>query len=719
MNNNSLLLRIGTRSSKLAIVQTEAAVSKLSHLLPAVSFEVLSMSSPGDEDRTTDLERSDPDFFTRYLDGAIEKGELDCAIHSAKDLADNLPATLQWFWLPWHEDPRDVIVFRENEDINSLPQNPKIGISSTRRRVYCQKRFPNGSLLGVRGNIEERLHQLDNGEYDLLIMAGAALKRLSLEHRITEWIPLADLRTPEGQGYLAITYRKVDQRLHRIRSLFLKTAVFIGGGAGDPNYCTLAGWNELQNCDICIFDALSPEGLLKKLPSHIRLVDAGKRQGKYKIPREKLDRLIVDLVRQGKKVARLKGGDPGIYGRLAEEIRIMENHHLPYRVIPGVSSLNVATTGTGMLLTRRGISKGFTVITPQLSENKNEGVGRQVREGLALVFFMAVGKTGEITTQLLKEGRPGSEPASMIFGAGSLNQIIISGCLSDITNKVKGFPTRLPGIFVVGNIADLSYLYKKHYNALDGKRVLITCSEVLQQEAEIEILNLGGIPIKFPLIRLDPTSGAKEALRDIKIYDWVVLTSPSAVYCLISTLKELEMDLRSIPSIIVPGPGVSRELHKHGLKAEVEPGKEYGAKTMLQAAEQVIKPNQRILRLRSHLASRIVEQTLSQYGANVTDCVLYKNSSIQYDKLPRFDLIFFGSGSAVRVFLDNWGETSLTKKISVAIGKPTADTMTSYHCPPTIISHESTTRDSIKSLATYLVNEHLKQPIKTHIPLNP
>lgn len=709
MTRNSLTIKVGTRSSRLAIVQAKAALGKLSQLFPILSCKLVPMSSPGDEDKTTCLEKSDPDFFTRHLDEAVEKGELDCAIHSAKDLPDNLPSSLEWFWLPWREDPRDAIVLRQTEKVGSHRQHLKIGISSERRRAYCEKRFIGASLMSIRGNIEERLSQLDSGQYDLLIMAIAALNRLGLSHRITEKIPLSDLTSPDGQGYLAVTYRRIDDRLQRIRNLFVKTAVFVGGGSGHPDYCTLAGWKEIQNADVCIFDALLPQELLNHIPSTVKLIDAGKRHGRYTIPREKLDSLIVDLVREGKKVVRLKGGDPGIYARLAEEIEVLERYRLPYRVIPGVSSLNAATTGTGLLLTRRGKSRGFTVATPRFSGETNGGIGAKFRENLPLVFFMAVTKTKEIVNQLIAEGRAKTDPAAVVFGAGSYNETIVSGNLDEITQKVEQFETELPGLLIVGEVADLSYLYKRHHSALEGKRVLITSSESLQRKTEMEILNFGGIPVGFPLIQLNPDLDAKETLKNINCYDWIVLTSPSAVHCLISLLRELEMDIRKIPPIVVSGPGVTRALRAHGLTPDVEPSKEYGAASMLQAAAQKLRRGERVLRLRSKLAGRVVTEALSQQELVVTDCILYDNIPIRYDKLPAFDYVFFASRSAFRTFWDQWGGSALEGKTSIAIGNPTANTMTSHDCPPTLISKESTASVAIQTLAAHCIDDKLKQ----------
>ncbi|MBI2437763.1 MAG: hydroxymethylbilane synthase, partial [Lentisphaerae bacterium] len=191
MRKSSRVLRAGTRSSKLALVQARSALRNLQAALPGIAFEEVHFSSPGDRDRASDLQESPPDFFTRDLDQALSASKLDCAIHSAKDLPEPMPAELDWCWLPWREDPRDALVLSIGKGLAELPAQPRLGVSSARRADYGRKRFPKAHLLPIRGDIEDRLAQLDAGAYDLALMAGAALRRLGLDDRIAEWIPLA------------------------------------------------------------------------------------------------------------------------------------------------------------------------------------------------------------------------------------------------------------------------------------------------------------------------------------------------------------------------------------------------------------------------------------------------------------------------------------------------------------------------------------------------
>ena len=516
----TIKLKTGARNSALSITQTKKTVKELEKVFPDVVWDVLAMSSPGDRDKNTDLRESSPDFFTKDMDDALIKGDIDCAIHSAKDLPYPLRNEIDWFWLPWREDPRDVLVGnkvsgfsvqvsgKQNEEntepnTSTLQQsNLRIGISSERREEYCKQRFPEAELLPIRGNIEQRVAQLDEGKYDLLIMAAAGLKRLGMVDRISEYIPLEEMPAPPGQGFIAVTFRAGDRRFETMRKLFVKPVIFAGAGPGNPDFVTLATINELKKCDVCLYDSLAPKELLQYLPENAESVFVGKRSGKHSKKQFEICELLTELSRQGKRVVRLKGGDPGVFGRLAEEVDVLDDISLPFRVIPGISSLNTATAGTGLLLTRRGLSRGFSVMTPRKSGSADfAGIDGEEYSKFPLAFFMGTSVVEDIIRNLISEGRDKDEPAAMVFGAGKLEQKIVSGTLSDISGKLnEREKDDQPGIFLVGETTDSKFLYPEH-GALNGEKVLVTCSDALQEKASCEVRRFGGVPVPLPLIK--------------------------------------------------------------------------------------------------------------------------------------------------------------------------------------------------------------------------
>jgi len=705
MKGSTPCLKFGTRTSRLALVQTRDAIRRLATTLPGLQFEEVGVSTPGDRDLTLDLRESPQDFFTRDLDDKLLAGEIDFAVHSAKDLPDPLADGIDWCWLPWHEDPRDVLIRPPGLGLDSLATDARIGVSSDRREEYCRLRFPDAQQLPIRGNIEERLSQLDDGQFDLVVMAGAALNRLGLQYRVTEWIPAADLAAPDGQGYLAVTFRAGDDKMLRVRSLFVKAVTFAAGGVGSGGTCTQDVIKALRRCDVCLHDALMGQDLLDHLPAHARRIHVGKRCGRHSLPQPEITDLICTYARRGGRVTRLKGGDPGIFGRLAEEVESLERLALPYRALPGVTSLTAATTGTGMLLTRRGQSRGFCTMTPRKQGGGLESVGEAARAQLPIVFYMAVSSTKEIAEELVAEGMAPDTPAAVVFGAGSDQAYTVKGTIGDLAEKISGKEHELPGTLLVGDVA--GYTYRLELGALQGQRVLLTCSEALQEKAAGSVHDFGGVPVCRPLIRLVASREGLEHVRRIESYEWVVLTSPSSVRCFGQLLREARADVRRVPTLVSCGGGTSSELAALGMPADIEPDGDFGADELINTMRPLVKAGMKVLRLRSDKAGQSLAAALREMGAEVDDCVLYQNEPVEYAAAPEFDAVFLASASAVEVFASQWGLERLDGKTVLAIGKPTLAALQKGGTETDVVGPEATVESSIEALAAHSVRRCL------------
>jgi len=694
-------LRIATRDSRLAKIQAGSAVERLQRALPGIEFEVVPLSSPGDRDRTTDLRESPADFFTRDLDAAVSGVEVDCAIHSAKDVPDPVPEGLDWCWLPWREDRRDALVAAAGTGVEDLSGDIRIGVSSDRRAEYCHQRFPGAEQAPVRGNIEDRLRQVDEGEFDLVIMAAAALNRLGLQDRITDWIPLDDLPTPDGQGTLALTFRAGDARLLRLRSLFVNSVAFVGAGVGSADLCTVAGVKALRRCDVCLYDALLPPALLDELPSNALRIDVGKRSWAHHMEQGDINAALTRYARRGLRVVRLKGGDPGTFGRLAEEVDALEQQGLPYRVIPGVSSLAVSSAATGVLLTRRGVAGGFCVVSAREKGGKVRDISNAERVKLPFVIFMGARVIGELVEQLLSEGVQADTPTVIVYGAGSPDESTIRASLADISRlntDCRSLNTlSSPGLFIVGEVA--RYAFNRDAGALRGDRVLLTCSDTLVDRAAHAVRDLGGRPIRLPLVRLVRADGAEEAVDRLDSFDWLTLTSPSAVRILVGLFKETGRDLRNVPRIMVSGPATARELSLHGLNAELCPHREFGGEGLLDVARPLLEKGTRILRLGSDRAGTALADALGGAGATVENVVLYCNEPISHDHLPGFNSVLFCSGSAVDAFVGSWGAGGLEGRTVAAIGQPTNKALRAAGVADAVVPEDATVERAVSALA--------------------
>jgi uroporphyrinogen III methyltransferase/synthase len=668
-------------------------------MLDGVSFEMVPITSVGDTDRTTDLRESPADFFTRELDEAMLRGDIDLAVHSAKDLPEPMPEGIDWFWLPWRAEPRDVLVLAPGRTANDLPDNPVIGVSSERREAYCTRRFPNGIQKNIRGNIEERIAQVDDGSFDIVIMAAAALKRLSIEDRITEWIPLEELDVPEGQGYLAITFREGDERMQALRSLFMHAVVFAGAGVSNKELCSIATLHALQHCDICLYDSLIDKSLIDELPTNAQRIDVGKRCGAHSREQHVTTKLICKCARQSKRVVRLKGGDPGIFGRLAEETSALENLGIPFRVIPGISALQAATTGTGMLLTRRNVSRGFVALTPRMSGGGLARCDGEMKDRLPVIYYMSMKAIEPVSQQMLDDGHAPETPAALIYNAGGEDEQIFKTTLGQLPAFAQEHTIRQPGLIMVGE--NTAFGYRTDLGALQGKKILLTCSDAIQPKAVACVRDLGGQPVQYPLIKLQCRRSVPLRCAE---YDWLVVTSPSSVRAFMEIIKHQQIDYRSIPKIMVCGRGTADEFLDYGIQVDAQPEGNFSALALKELGRKILKEGDCVLRVRSDKAGTDLAKALRETGAEVEDAIIYDNERIVHEELPGFDVAFFASASGVESFIEQWGAEALQHKTTVVIGLPTDAAMQHAGLKSDVIAREATIPGAIHSLAQYLVS---------------
>ncbi|MGI5817112.1 MAG: hydroxymethylbilane synthase [Armatimonadota bacterium] len=210
-------VRVACRDSRLSLVQTDWLVGLLRDLAPHVEFATHTFASPGDRDRKTPLpEVTSGDFFTRDLDEALLTGAADIGVHSAKDLPDDLPAGLKVAALTPAFAPWDCVVTRDGQTLSELPEGARIGTSSERRRRQLAHLRADLTAAEIRGNVPDRIAQLDLGHYDALVLAAAGLLRLGLEERIAQILPEAQCPPEPGQGALAVVIREDDLELAKL-----------------------------------------------------------------------------------------------------------------------------------------------------------------------------------------------------------------------------------------------------------------------------------------------------------------------------------------------------------------------------------------------------------------------------------------------------------------------------------------------------------------------
>jgi hydroxymethylbilane synthase len=205
-------VRIGTRGSRLAMVQAHAIRELLARRFPDLVFDVDPIATEGDrvQDRPIS-DVGDKGIFVRSIERHLLEGDIDVAVHSLKDLpSDIVTPGLEVAAFSRREDPHDVLVAHEGLKLRELPAGSRVGTGSLRRRAQLGSLRPDLITVDIRGNVDTRLRKLDSGEYDAIILAAAGLRRLGLDQRVTEYLPVDDFLPDAGQGIMAVQTRQGD-----------------------------------------------------------------------------------------------------------------------------------------------------------------------------------------------------------------------------------------------------------------------------------------------------------------------------------------------------------------------------------------------------------------------------------------------------------------------------------------------------------------------------
>ena len=208
-------VRVGTRGSRLALIQTDIVVAMLGAAFPDVAIEVIEVVTAGDRDQTSALSSGEgAGWFTSALQDALQQGQVDLAVHSYKDLPTRRPAGLVIAAVPARDDPRDALVSRDgHSNFRALPPGARVGTSSARRTAQLIAIRPDVDIVHIRGNVDTRLGKVESGEYDAAVLALAGLRRLGLEGRATHVFGFEELVPAPAQGVLAVECRTDDVRV--------------------------------------------------------------------------------------------------------------------------------------------------------------------------------------------------------------------------------------------------------------------------------------------------------------------------------------------------------------------------------------------------------------------------------------------------------------------------------------------------------------------------
>ncbi|MCX7616738.1 hydroxymethylbilane synthase [Tepidiforma sp.] len=211
------VLRLGTRGSQLALAQARLVAGRLEAVAPGTRVELVTIATAGDRDQSTPLAEGErPGWFTTAIQEALQRGDVDVAVHSLKDLPTRRPEGLVIAAVPLREDPRDALVSRAGQPLRALPPGAVVGTGSPRREAQLREIRPDLQVRPIRGNVETRLRKVRDGEYDAAVVALAGLRRLGLEAEAAEVFGFEEMLPAPGQGALAVECRAADEGVRQL-----------------------------------------------------------------------------------------------------------------------------------------------------------------------------------------------------------------------------------------------------------------------------------------------------------------------------------------------------------------------------------------------------------------------------------------------------------------------------------------------------------------------
>ena len=439
----------------------------------------------------------------------------------------------------------------------------------------------------------------------------------------------------------------------------------IGAGPGDKGLITLKGLEALRKAEVVIYDSLAAPSLLNEAAPEAELIYAGKRAGRHYMKQDETNALLVQKALHEKKVvARLKGGDPFIFGRGGEEALVLRKNGIDFEIIPGISSSYAVAAYNGIPVTHRGLASSFHVITGHEDAKKENSVldyETLAREEGTLIFLMGLNHLEHIAAALIANGKNPKTPAAVMQEGTTAGQKTVVSTLEDIAVAAKRAGIQTPAITLIGEVAKLKETLEWYSGKpLSGKRILVTASHAMTAELEAHITACGGEPLLMSLIETKPihSKNIDDALTHLTDYSWIVLTSKNGVKIFFDTLKEKRIDVRQLAGthFAVIGKGTAQALEEKGIYAECVP-EIFSSHGLVKAWLPKLTKDDKVLLARAKEASKELTEALTQAEVEYTALAMYetvedmrKAEELQR-ALQKVDYVTLCSASAVRAYV--------------------------------------------------------------------
>jgi uroporphyrinogen III methyltransferase/synthase len=442
----------------------------------------------------------------------------------------------------------------------------------------------------------------------------------------------------------------------------------VGAGPGDLGLVTLRAKECIERADVIVYDHLANPEVLGWARDDAEIIYAGKKAGEHALPQEEINKLLIEKARAEKEVVRLKGGDPFVFGRGAEEAKAIVDAGIAFEIVPGITSAIAGPAYAGIPVTYRAENSHVTFFTGHEDPSKAKSAidyAALSKLGGTQVMLMGVERIEMIAKEMMANGVRGDLPVALVRWATTGRQETLTGALEDIGNRVAEAEFEAPAVAVFGDVValrkDLNWYERR---PLSGKRIVVTRTRKQAGVLTSQLRALGADVFELPTIRIEPPTDLREfaeLVQDSHGYDWIVFTSPNGVEAFFEIFYKLYDDAREIGAakIAAIGPATAQRVRDFHLHVDLQPEEFVAEAVVREFQKQGGVENLRILLARAEKARDVLPRELSKLGAIVDEAFAYRTVPETRDVTGArrrlleegADLITFTSSSTVENFL--------------------------------------------------------------------
>ena len=460
----------------------------------------------------------------------------------------------------------------------------------------------------------------------------------------------------------------------------------VGAGPGDLGLVTFRAKELISHADVLVYDYLVHPELVKWTRPECEIVYVGKKAGFHSVPQEEIEALLVTHAKAGKRVVRLKGGDPFVFGRGGEEARALAKDGIAFEVVPGVTAALAAGAYSGIPLTQRNTSSSLVFLTGHEDPTKHElqidWRAYGALKNTTLAIYMGMGHLKFILGELIAGGLAADTPAAVVQWASLGRQRSVAGTVSDLAERVEKAALTAPAIIFVGEVVrGHEQIDWFEHLPLFGRRVAITRTRDQNSELREKLETLGAEVLELPLITISKEVDKYtlvEIVAELGTYDWIVFTSANGVRYFFEEFFKAYDEIRNLGMLrfACVGQATAREIQKYKLKVECMPDTATGASLADALIATGSIENAKVIVVMGNLNRDTLVRKLEAAGAIVDRLPMYKtektdlmNDPVADDFRQRgADAILFASSSAVQSFNDQGNALALSKTAKVPLG---------------------------------------------------